>query len=715
MVTEVKTLLANQDGGRIKDPSSVLGRELAFTRRCAEYWDSPREVREARTLELFLPALFQPIQPGDRFAGRVLYPEVGMSLEPGGCGYYCREANLLRLRNEQNAKEIDEILTFWSGKTSSERSRRSLSASALACLPFDDYFTESALGFPLYRIGGLMLDNAKLLDRGLPGMLQAARDHPKREWSSLVGRAYELVIEIAERYASTAIDPELRESLLHLAAGKPQGLRDGIQLIWLVSLAAGTQNYGRLDIVLGPLLDKDLSNGRLTVEQAQDLIIAFWRHIPTYDNKWNNRVIVGGRGSDGVAGADTFARLAIHASTVVRQDQPQLSLRFSLNECREIYGIALKAIAEGCTYPILYNDDVYIPAIREAFDTSEADAQQYLPFGCGEMMLDHRSVSSPNGVLNLPACLLAALDGRGSRVPMTLEELWDEYRQIVETNMRALAEHQLTLYRVTGEDLGFPLASSLIDDCEGRGQWLLGGGVRYLTGSVETYGNTNTSDSFAAIESTGVSLPDLRIALQKDWLGFENLRCHLIEAPKYGNDDDRADRWAMRVHEQVRGAAQEAGNSIGWTRHHVVIVNNSMNVHFGMRTGATPDGRHAGAAFANANNPNPGADWAGVTAMLNSLVKLDPRWHGGAVQNMKFSPELARDRPEQFRALLDTYFANGGAQAMITVVGRADLEAAIKNPSEWGHLMVRVGGFSARFVDLPKEVQLEILERTCHG
>jgi pyruvate-formate lyase len=101
--------------------------------------------------------------------------------------------------------------------------------------------------------------------------------------------------------------------------------------------------------------------------------------------------------------------------------------------------------------------------------------------------------------------------------------------------------------------------------------------------------------------------------------------------------------------------------------------------------------------------------------MLNSLVKLDPRWHGGAVQNMKFSPELARDRPEQFRALLDTYFANGGAQAMITVVGRADLEAAIKNPSEWGHLMVRVGGFSARFVDLPKEVQLEILERTCHG
>ena len=118
--------------------------------------------------------------------------------------------------------------------------------------------------------------------------------------------------------------------------------------------------------------------------------------------------------------------------------------------------------------------------------------------------------------------------------------------------------------------------------------------------------------------------------------------------------------------------------------------------------------------MANAINPSPGRDISGVTAFLNSLVKMDPACHAGAVQNMKFSKGLFNRSRDKLNALLGTYFSQGGSQAMITVLDRRDLEAAMLEPEKWGHLMVRVGGFSARFIDLPPDVQREVLERTLH-
>ena len=81
---------------------------------------------------------------------------------------------------------------------------------------------------------------------------------------------------------------------------------------------------------------------------------------------------------------------------------------------------------------------------------------------------------------------------------------------------------------------------------------------------------------------------------------------------------------------------------------------------------------------------------------------------------MKFSKELFNNYRDHLNALLNSYFIQGGTQAMITVVGKDDLEKAMKEPEKYSHLIVRVGGFSARFVELSKEVQIEILSRTLY-
>lgn len=118
--------------------------------------------------------------------------------------------------------------------------------------------------------------------------------------------------------------------------------------------------------------------------------------------------------------------------------------------------------------------------------------------------------------------------------------------------------------------------------------------------------------------------------------------------------------------------------------------------------------------MANANNPTGGMDKNGVTALLNSLVKLSPRHHAGAVQNMRFSKEMFGPLLPKTKGLLSTYFHNGGAQAMITVLNRGDLEQAMIYPEKYQNLIVRVGGFSARFVELSRDDQAELLSRTLY-
>jgi pyruvate-formate lyase len=164
------------------------------------------------------------------------------------------------------------------------------------------------------------------------------------------------------------------------------------------------------------------------------------------------------------------------------------------------------------------------------------------------------------------------------------------------------------------------------------------------------------------------------------------------------------------VCEQTRAQAPR----VGLASYLVVVINNSANTLMGAHTAASADGRQDGTPMANGNAPTSGADAAGLTARLNSVVRPSPAIHDGAVQNLALSRELVTEHRDAVEALLEVYFARGGAQLMITVTGRGELEAALAHPEQYRHVFVRVGGFSARFVDLPPGVQREILERTLY-
>ena len=146
----------------------------------------------------------------------------------------------------------------------------------------------------------------------------------------------------------------------------------------------------------------------------------------------------------------------------------------------------------------------------------------------------------------------------------------------------------------------------------------------------------------------------------------------------------------------------------------IVISNNQTNTDWGKCTHASLDGRKKGVYMNPANNPQGGASKEGSTACLNSLAKFKAKYHGGSVQNIKFTPRMFNEDREKIKILFDTYFKKGGCQLMVTVVDHGVLEDAQKHPEKYPDLIVRVAGYSAVFVNLTKDIQEELLSRTLY-
>lgn len=725
-----------------------------------------KSLREARCLAVQYPYMLGDLQAGDMFVGRYEYPCVYFVPQsysaPGGFGYgYVYDGFVVeKIRGAQewtaaeNAK-WDELITYWEKEGTAGKARPKYTVEIAETLPSDEWLDTSGAAFPLYRMAGSILNYDFLLQLGLPGVKALLDDKiantTEAETISLykaMQASLDTVSKSALHYAEMVSEQlektpaiehadhlqDLVAALTHIASKKPETLLQAIQLFYLYNTMAGSLNFGRMDEYLGDFYVQDIANGTITEEQATVYLEGLWRLISTRNTIFDGRLVLGGKGRRNEENADAFSMIALEATRRVRDILPQVSLRFYEGGNKAPYQKGLDVLGEGNTYPMLYNDDVNIPSVSKSFGLPFEEAQHYLPYGCGEYVINHRSFGTPNGLLNTlkaletvihggvdiitnkPVAGMAAVPAEGYQ---SFDQFLKAYQDEVDRLMNALAPVQQYTYEVGGEDAPFLYMSMLFDDCIGRGKGIFQGGIRYLGGTMETYGNTNAADSLTAIkklvfDEKVLTLKELSEALQADFVGYEAIQKQLLACPKYGNDDPVADEMTQVVHEHVCLSAQKARVHTNLHNYLIVNINNHANTILGRLTGASADGRKAFTYMANANNPTGGQDKKGLTAMLNSLVKLDTTLHAGAVQNMKFSPSLFHKHRPMLEAVLGTYFKNGGAQAMPTVINKEDLEQAMITPEKYPNLMVRVGGFSARFVELMRDVQEEIVSRTTY-
>ena len=765
---------ASQEGVPVTgnpDPRLVEALENAgaFTSAHWENREAPPAVREARCLAVQYAYAFLPLLPGDRLAGRIRYPLVGFGTEntSGGSLYYCKRTRIRKRAQAAGLPVPEMMLSYWEKEVFMDddvpQGEVMSDGILIRSIPPEILKdTTNSIANMGGRVAGACLDYDRLVRLGLPGLrqevAQAARDHQERtgqvpDLLEGVRISLDQLENVLAKYAAQArvlaaqnTAPEsqadmlvLAESLENLRTAPPATFREGMQLLWLYALASFAVNYGRMDIALGDLLAADLDAGRLTEADALSLVESLWRLMVERRKaageiaEFNARVIIGGRGRRNPENADRFALLAMEASRTVVETEPQLTLRMYKGMNPALTEKAFSVLGEGRVYPMLYNDDVNVPATAKAFGVSEAEAEGYMPYGCGEYAIDHRSIGSPNCSLNLLKALEAALhDGYDIQTGLrpglatgplaafaTFEDLWNAYARQVEHFIAALGKRHVIEYEVERETAALNLISLLFDGTLASGRSVLDHGTCQTGSIIESFGMVNAADSLTAIrqlvyEQRVLTLPELLAALDAGFDGYEQIRALCLAAPKYGNDLDVADEMLVRVSRHACEHAMKLAPELGFDYFLLVNINNWYNVELGKATAASADGRNTGGPLANGNTPTAGMDRQGVTAMLSSLAKIPADNHAGYSHNMKFSRQAFQDGGRKVRGLISGYFTMGGTQAMLTVVNRQDLEDALVHPEKHYNLIVRVGGFSARFVELAKDVQQDVLRRTLH-
>ena len=734
-----------------KTPQEQLHIMEAYTAAHKEFTGKDKAFRELNCLKTIFPTLFRSIEDTDLFAGRLDFLPIGFGsvTSVGGVGHYCvfhklRDFKEL-LTTEEEKNRVDALYDYW----------QEHDVKSIYC---QDVLNDTTTGrfidakYPLMataRLSGMMLDYRKLMRLGVPGLIEELQAQPRNEFIQASLGTMELFKEVIlhqiklvekaltkENSEQRIADLQLmKDDLVFILDHKPETFHQALQLFWLYALCAGCINYGRMDIVLGPFLKKDMDEGRLDEEQAYRLIKSLWKMIENRRTTVNGRIIVGGQGRDDVEACDLFARICLRVCKDTRYVEPQFTLRFDKNTPDDIMDMAYECIASGATYPTLYNDDVNVPAVEYAMRIDHERAQQYVPFGCGEFVIQGKSIGTPNVLLNLTKILqismnegvdpmdgiykAAGIECKPLSALKTFDDLYNQYKRLLDYYFQLSTGLQLHSYEVMNTEVSFLFTSILMDDCIHRGKTVLDGGIEILGGTNETYANINTSDALYAIKTLvfdekKYTLEQLNEAALHNFEGYEKIQKEILRLPKYGNDKEEVDALANDLYEYVAKGVRQCGIDAGMQYYLIVISNNQTNTDWGHQTDASLDGRLRGMYLNPANNPQGGAAISGPTAVLNSLSLFKAKYHGGSVQNIKFTPRMMHEDKEKVKMLFDTYFEKGGCQLMVTVVDHGVLEDAQIHPEKYPDLIVRVAGYSAVFVDLTKDVQDELLSRTLY-
>lgn len=563
----------------------------------------------------------------------------------------------------------------------------------------------------------------------------------------------------ARELAAKEMNPQRRAELLTIAdvnenvpANPPKTLQEALQSIWTVeSLFEVEENQtglslGRLDQYCYPMFRADIDSGRLTHEQALEMMQAFiikcaelmWmsselgaKYFAGYQPFIN--LTVGGQKRTGGDATNDLTLLIMDAVRFVKVYQPSLACRIHNQSPQHYMEKIVDVVKAGMGFPACHFDDSHIKMmLRKGYDFE--DARDYCLMGCVEPQKSGRIYQwTSTGYTQWPIAIEFVLN-RGRMV------LFDSYQGLDTGDLNSLTSFEafdaavkeqvayiiklsaigtVISQRVHRDVAPKPLMSLLVEGCMEQGKDVSAGGavVNYGPGLIFS-GLATYVDSMAAIrklvfEDKKYTLEQMRDAMLANFDGYEELRRDCLNAPKFGNDDNYADEFALDITEWTERECGKYQMLYSRLSHGTLSISN--NTPIGELTNATPNGRLAWMPLSDGISPTQGADKHGPTAIIKSVSKMNVETMNiGMVHNFKFLKGLL-DTPEGKNGLitlLRTASILGNGQMQFSYVDNEVLKKAQKEPEKYRDLIVRVAGYSAYFVELCKEVQDEIISRT---
>lgn len=591
------------------------------------------------------------------------------------------------------------------------------------------------------------------------------------------------IIDFSQRYADLAAekaktekDPQRKMELLeiadicsHVPAYPARTFHEALQCYWFINLVIQIENnghsysLGRMDVNLYDLYKQDIENGTLSRDDdAVELLSCFFlklfqlNKIFTFDNQKSfsgyqlfQNITIGGQDQYGHDATNELSYLILETQAAISLHTPSISARYHDRTSNRFLSACIDCIRLGGGQPALYSDEIYIPALVNR-GMAYHDAIEYSVVGCVEAVAEGLCGHRPNGsgLISLGKILEVALNngvdprtglsnhpGHGDLTTFqTFNEVFDAVKDFSAFYIGQQVAWDNILDKCTEIDIGDPLVSMLIEDCIGRGLPLKKGGMVYDYAGPEFIGTANVANSLAAIKKVIFDDKILTGAQVKHALdtNFEDtstiptgaaIRQLLLNAPKYGNDDDYVDSIAVEYftficEEIAKYKTTRYGHGPIGAMWQPSTSSISANVPFGANVGATPDGRSSGEPLADTTSPMHGTDTNGPTASLKSVSKL-PTFlvSGGQLLNMKLSPASVNSPTgkEKLISLIRTFLGDlKGMHVQFNIVDANILRAAQKHPEQYKDLMVRVAGYSALFAPLDKDLQNDVIARTEH-
>ncbi len=559
---------------------------------------------------------------------------------------------------------------------------------------------------------------------------------------------------------------ELAEICSNVPRNPARTFHEAVQSIFMILLTVHLESnghsisLGRFDQYVGALYEKDVREGRITRAQALELVECLFIKCNELNKlrSWPDsefflgyqmfiNLAVGGQTREGEDAVNEVSHLCIEACENVRLFTPSVSVKW-FEKTDDAF--LLKALEAAQKHqggqPAFYNDRAFLRTM-ENMGIPEEDRYNWVPNGCIEASIPGKWDFAAKGPwLNVEKILEIALHdgtdpvtGYHFRTPdkciadcRSTEEILEEYKKTLRyfIDLQVVCEHINDELHCAQDINAF--RSSLVDDCIARGMDLVEGGALYAADGGPTAGTISAGDALAAIEYVVfdrklLTIPQLMHSLDTNFedetttpTGPEIRALLLNKAPKFGNDDDRADKWVVEVEDFIGRTYRYDCKSSKYGKGPIPACFSysqspvSGNVAFGRSIGATPDGRKKGMPVNNGISPANGSEREGITAACNSVGKLPSVWfQKGAIFNVRVAQSVMETR-ENRQKLIDTIkvlFYKNAQQIQFNVVSTEVYRDAMQHPERYKDLMVRVSGYSALFTSLAPDCQMDVINR----
>jgi len=674
------------------------------------------------------------------------------------------------LTDKASRKEFEELCEYWDG-----RSLRDLLSETMTDEMKRYFKYEGTFLWSLWS-EGFVPDYEKLFKIGLNGIIKEAEDkmaevedlvpidyHEQKDFLNSVIISVHGAIRYAERIAEKARElmqdekdqtrkkqlEEIATACEWIPANPARTFREALQFFWIIHVITHqiefiTIGIGvRMDVVFNPYLEKDLKEGKVTREEALELIKDLYINFEGCSQMYTPMIsgvyggghllqslMIGGVDAHGNDVTNEMSYLVLEAAESVKTLQGSICLRIHDGTPKELLLKSIDVIKTGIGYPAIFNDKSMIPLCQNWGFTLE-EARDYVIFGCVYLHIPGlNAMHQGGGYIMPPKCLWWALhqgmdpetgEQRGAHTPdpasfTSIDDVMEAYLEQLRffSKKRAQLDNMgKVLYKKYAPR---PFSSAILRGCIERGRDGRDWSPPAVFDHVITIGPTNVVDSMAAMKKVvfdekKVSMTELIQALDANWEGYESLQQLMKNAPKYGNDDEYVDDLAREVHYKTEEAIETSINPFGIP---YKGDGSGVSATYGLAGDceATPDGRKAGDPFADGtNSPMPGVDTKGPTAVLASATKVGSAYNH--LLNQKFTPQyLEGPNKEIFYAYLKSFGELDVPHVQFNIVDKETLLAAQATPEDYTDLIIRVAGYSAYFVDLSKGLQDSIIART---